>query len=283
MPPHTIDVRLSSPMALKRKILAMTTTSQFSLPTPLLSWEPTNEQEVVLLFGYLLHYGALNLPRPIIIESVGTTFPDCKARALDGGKEEIWIEFELLSGAYEEHIARHEKCDWIVCWKDYPTKSHRSQRWPEIVALEGIVRKFPGQIIRNLRHPDLTDADYFRRRIETLSDHHKSVIARVWEFAEEHHLRIELRSNGARCTACRDDGLELFTISVNGRISTPFSRWGGFVTSSEKSWIVRELNAATGWTFHADGKLGADIAQLLPDGRVERYLDTWRRFLEGQR
>lgn len=169
--------------------------------SPLLVWEPTNEQEVVLLFGYLLYDGMPNLPRPIIIESVGTTFPDCKARALDGDKEEIWIEFELFSGAYEEHIARHEKCDWIVCWKDYPTKSHPSPPWPEIIALEGIVREFPGQIVRNLRHPDLNDADYFQQRIETLSDHHKSVIARVRTFAEERHLRMELRSNGARCTA----------------------------------------------------------------------------------
>jgi hypothetical protein len=93
---------------------------------------------------------------------------------------------------------------------------------------------------------------------------------------------MELRSNGARCTACRDDGLELFTISVNGRISTPFSRWGGFVASSERSWIISELNAATGWTFNADGKLGADIAQLLPDGKVEHYLDVWRRFLDAR-
>jgi hypothetical protein len=285
MPPHTIDVRLSSPMALKRKILAMTTTSQFSLPTPLLSWEPTNEQEVVLLFGYLLHYGVPYVPRPIIIESVGTTFPDCRARALDGDKGEIWIEFEVFSSAYKEHLGRPERCDWIVCWADDRDKKlDPDSKWPEIVVeLCEKVRASQTPLIKTLQPLHLSEADYFQQRIAALSDRHRSVVARVQAFAEEHRLRLASRSNGSRRTACRDDGLELLSITVDGRIGTPFSRWYGLVAPAEIARIVEELNAVTGWKFSADGKLGADIEQLLPDdAKVEDYLDVWRRFLDSR-
>ena len=55
-----------------------------------LTWEPSNEQEVVVLFGRLLDH----MPRPVAIEFVQTGFPDCKAIDVET-REPLWIEFEL--------------------------------------------------------------------------------------------------------------------------------------------------------------------------------------------
>ena len=66
-----------------------------------LRWEPTNEQEVVMLFGRLLGY----LKRHLAIEFVQTGFPDCKATDSETG-DEIWIEFELYAGHFKRKPRR---------------------------------------------------------------------------------------------------------------------------------------------------------------------------------
>src|SRR5438552_4051230 len=100
-----------------------------------LRWEPTNEQEVVFLFGKLLNH----LPRPLAIESIRTIFPDCRATDSETG-EIITIEFELLaSHFFRDHATRAERCQWVVCWqddvKDKPTSC------PRIVALDVLVEQ----------------------------------------------------------------------------------------------------------------------------------------------
>lgn len=77
-----------------------------------LLWAPSNEQEVVLLFGLLLPY----LDEPISIDECREAYPDCIAiRSHDGRR--IRIEFELLSGNFQQHGHDPSKCEMIVCWK----------------------------------------------------------------------------------------------------------------------------------------------------------------------
>jgi hypothetical protein len=57
-------------------------------------WEPTTEQEVVVVFGILLHLGAFETP--LCIDRVRTTFPDCTA-LIPGSGRRVNIEFEYGS------------------------------------------------------------------------------------------------------------------------------------------------------------------------------------------
>ena len=130
-----------------------------------LRWEPTNEQEVVMLFGRLLGY----LKRPLAIEFVQRGFPDCKAADSETG-DEIWIEFELYSSHfYRDHSKRSEKCDWIVCWHDDlngapPPSWSRSRTPPEIISLDKIVDTFDQKAVLIRRRPGATQEEYFRSR-----------------------------------------------------------------------------------------------------------------------
>ena len=143
-----------------------------------LLWEPSNEQEVVLLFGRLLHL----LPRPLAIEFVQTGFPDCKARDL-ATHEVLWIEFELHSSHYrrDHHKAnspRLEKCDWIVCWRH---DEKNVLGLPPVTALKDLIdaQPNPGEYIRNRRPPGATHEEYFHSRVRALPEHHQHVIRRL--------------------------------------------------------------------------------------------------------
>ena len=86
-------------------------------------WEPSNEQQVVLLFGMLL--ALKQFEEPLCIETCDTTFPDCIA-INTVTKEWIKIEFEFRSAAFLKHKREWlllRKLDpsarWmVVCWKD---------------------------------------------------------------------------------------------------------------------------------------------------------------------
>lgn len=92
---------------------------------------PSNEQEVVLLFGLLLPF----LDEPFSIDECREAFPDCTAiRSRDGRK--LRIEFELLSANFHEHGHDPEGCDMIVCWKhNWPSCPERL----EVLELSRIV------------------------------------------------------------------------------------------------------------------------------------------------
>ena len=80
-----------------------------------LLYEPTYENEVVLLFGLLIPYFEDNF----VIDKFFGSFPDCIARR---NGEEIGIEFEVLASDFYDH--RHDKhhdlakCKVLVCWNN---------------------------------------------------------------------------------------------------------------------------------------------------------------------
>ena len=72
---------------------------------------PQTEQEVVCLFGALLH-DLDEFEKPLIVERVQAAFPDCIVRA--GGKL-VRIEFELYGSNFDHDC---KGCDMLVCWRD---------------------------------------------------------------------------------------------------------------------------------------------------------------------
>jgi hypothetical protein len=77
-----------------------------------LTYEPTNEQGVVFLFGMVSK--ALGFES---VEYLGTDFPDCEAkwRVPNGRLQHVRIEFEFRSRSYDHPT---DGCDVIVCWED---------------------------------------------------------------------------------------------------------------------------------------------------------------------
>jgi hypothetical protein len=86
-----------------------------------LLFEPTYEQEVIILFGMLIPY----LKDSFIIDKYPDTFPDCFARR---NGQEIGIEFEVKASHFYEHHhdtnANLKKCNLLICWEnDIPRKT----------------------------------------------------------------------------------------------------------------------------------------------------------------
>lgn len=240
-----------------------------------LLWEPSDEQEVVMLFGQLLDY----LPRPLAIEYVQTGFPDCKAVDTETG-EPVWIEFKLYSSFYDRvYKKRLEKCDWIVCWSNDLEVEQLNGR--AIVALDAIVDRQPTRsFILNRRPPGSSQSEYFQLRIGGLSAQHQFVIRQLLDFAKIENLPVEWpKTNGAFTVR---NGIELFKVYANGRIGTPFNRWKSRVSPEETTRLVDELNQALKKSFFSSsGKGGGDIADLMPDkSAVSHYIEVWRRFVD---
>jgi hypothetical protein len=123
-----------------------------------LRWEPTDEQDVVVLFCRLLDH----LPRPLAVENVRTGFPDCKATDSETG-DELSIEFELKSSHFlRDHSDRTEKCDWIICWHD----DLETKPWgfPQVVALDDIVERLSPGVVLNRCFSAAKPVDVFRAR-----------------------------------------------------------------------------------------------------------------------
>jgi hypothetical protein len=83
-----------------------------------LTYAPTNEAGVVLLFGSVAREMGFAILR------VQTEFPDCEAmRQVEPNRlQRVRIEFEYESRNFVTHMHPVEGCDLIVCW---------SHNWPE--------------------------------------------------------------------------------------------------------------------------------------------------------
>jgi hypothetical protein len=88
------------------------------LPHSPLSYAPTNEAGVVLLFGSMAR------ELGFVIQRVQTGFPDCEAMREVGPNrwKKVRIEFEYESHSFVDHLHRATDCDLIVCW---------SHNWPD--------------------------------------------------------------------------------------------------------------------------------------------------------
>ena len=169
-----------------------------------LRWEPTNEQEVVVLFGRLLDH----LDRPLAIESVGTTFPDCKATDSET-EQPICIEFELYSSHFfRDHVKRKkrpERCDWVVCWHDDLSDKPSLPEWPRIVALDQIVEHHPEALVLNRRPVHATPAEAFSFRIAGSSLRHQEIAQQLMRFGQtQANLKVSWPETNRACFTVRE-------------------------------------------------------------------------------
>jgi hypothetical protein len=98
------------------------------LQNSVMTYAPTNEAGVILLFG------SLAAAMGFRIERLQAAFPDCKAKreVVPGKWEDVLIEFEFESRNFKEH--RHDPmgCDVIVCWRhNWPD----CPEWLEVIEL----------------------------------------------------------------------------------------------------------------------------------------------------
>jgi hypothetical protein len=83
------------------------------LPHSPLSYAPTNEAGVLVLFGSLARQLGF------VILRVQAEFPDCEAlrEVAPNHWQRVRIEFEYESYSFLKHMHAVEDCDLIVCWK----------------------------------------------------------------------------------------------------------------------------------------------------------------------
>jgi hypothetical protein len=101
-----------------------------------LTYAPTNEAGVVLLFGSMARDLGFAIMR------VQAEFPDCEAmREVERNRwQRVRIEFEYESRNFLAHMHSASECDLIVCW---------SHNWPEcpleVLELQSV--SLPGQAV----------------------------------------------------------------------------------------------------------------------------------------
>jgi Homing endonuclease associated repeat len=110
------------------------------LPHAPLSYAPTNEAGVVLLFGSVAR------ELGFVILRAQAEFPDCEAmREIEPNRwQRVRIEFEYESRNFFEHMHQAGDCDLIVCW---------SHNWPdcplEVLELESVLERLGDSGMRN--------------------------------------------------------------------------------------------------------------------------------------
>jgi hypothetical protein len=98
------------------------------LQNSVMSYAPTNEAGVILLFG------SLAAGMGFRIERLQAAFPDCKAKreVVPGKWEDVLVEFEYESRNFKEHRHDPTGCDVIVCWRhNWPD----CPEWLEVIEL----------------------------------------------------------------------------------------------------------------------------------------------------
>lgn len=254
-------------------------------------WEPSNEQQVVLLFGMLL--ALKRFGEPLCIEKCDTAFPDCVAiNAVTG--ERIKIEFEFRSSAFREH-----KREWLLLKKNDPSARWMVVCWEHDLKndsdiLSGIevveLKKFAADPALGLHPCPQTlksrseAAARFEWRAASLSPHPRSILAQLRRFGDDADSGFAVvwpeRDDSMKfsITCQSHDGIG-FGASAAGTIGIPFSKWYA-VGDDVKALVIGKLNVALphlDFTHHARKKKGYDIEVLLPDqGAVERFLQVWR-------
>jgi hypothetical protein len=219
------------------------------------------------------------LPRPLAIESVGTTFPDCKAIDSSDGSR-VCIEFELKSSHFfRDHRGRLEDCHWVVCWEDDVPKKPAGS--PTVVSLQPILEQAaPGFILERLP-AKAAQPDRFAHRVAGLSSLHQQIIEQLRQ-VDWARLRLEVcwpETNRACFTIREPEGVEYFKVGSGGSLTVPFSRWRA-VPQNVKAQLTADLNQAVGhnW-FRSEGKKSRDLLELFEHpGSVEAFLKVWESF-----
>jgi hypothetical protein len=150
-----------------------------------LLYEPTYENEVVLLFGLLIPH----FEDDFVIDRYFGSFPDCIARR---NGEEVGIEFEVLASDFYDHGHDEHpdlaKCKLLVCWKNNLERKTVAKDGKsfiivngyeiEVLALDKIVaelRKKGIVLIMDGERPDIGEAnkDGFFKQLEENVDKQK--------------------------------------------------------------------------------------------------------------
>jgi hypothetical protein len=161
-----------------------------------LLWEPTDEQEVVALFGLLLSFNPPGVP--VCLDRARTTFPDLIALNTQT-KQRINIEFEFRSASFREHLKEWQELkkarpadDWrIVCWHD-DLGDDEKKRVPRVLSLRGLAKKH--KLVLNWYPGDADSSveQLFKWRTESLPPPYPKIVSRLQEFAsKEPGFKIE--------------------------------------------------------------------------------------------
>ncbi len=242
--------------------------------TPRFAHEPRTEQEVVCLFGALLHY----LDVPLIIDQVRTPFPDCLTRNAESGQP-IRIEFELYGHHFIQHCHDPNGCDMIVCWID------DWGQWPDnlrVVQLREVVRTRCPSIIEHIsdREPrTLWNEDSFMQECQTngLCEDSLKTIRSILKFTKSHNLGPQWLSDPKESFAVHDRD-QFFKVYADGWLGFPFSRLNAGDLFSK---LARDLNDALGKdliavTDSSRKGIGGNVGELFPTAdRLGKFLAVW--------
>jgi hypothetical protein len=127
---HRAAVAVTANAIIRARVLEGQPSYGRPLPHAPLSYAPTNEAGVVLLFGSM----ARGLG--FVILRAQAVFPDCEAmREIEPNRwQRVRIEFEYESHNFFDHMHPAQDCDLIVCWK------HNWEDCPlEVLELESVV------------------------------------------------------------------------------------------------------------------------------------------------
>jgi hypothetical protein len=253
-------------------------------------WEPSDEQEVVILFGRLLDLDRLGTP--LCLERARTTFPDCTAINPETG-ETIRIEFEYRSSSFICHrkewnelkTAHPSEHWWVVCWHDdLDEKSKNALTDLRLVSLRDIARDL--DLVQNWYDGDPNDKNYAKKffdwRASALSTDHREVIRRLRSFGlSEPGFKVQWPSRPAfpKFTVWSvHKKIRCFIVSADGTISIPFSKWRtSALMKKEAIGLLNKALRTERFTNREKKKKGCDAAGLLCDSdAIDRFLDVWR-------
>jgi hypothetical protein len=240
---------------------------------PIFAHVPRTEQEVVCLFSLLLD-DIEELPKPVLIETVQTAFPDCVVRA---GGEQVRIEFELYGSNFNHQC---DGCEMLVCWRD------DRNDWPDsftVVELAEIVLKKRQYLFASLEesypspwNPDTFFAAAERGRTDAAS---VALARRTIELAKEYGFGPTWLAGPKPVFAVGRP--QFFKISASGRIGFPFSRLDAgdfFVSLADRLNSVVPglgLSAADANTKRRGGQLSG---LFTTDHQLREFFDVWKWF-----
>lgn len=235
-----------------------------------LLFEPTYEQEVIILFGMLIPY----LKDSFIIDKYPDTFPDCFARR---NGQEIGIEFEVKASHFYEHHhdtnANLKKCNLLICWEnDIPRKTTTrgdiellnpetiKGHSIEIMALKKFYEEKSLKLILDGKRPDVERANkerFFEQLKENVDAKKQSWINELYDQVNQRKEDFEVKWGGGE----RLSTMRFFV-----------KRWNVdpiYIEGSGRVWLIYQGNPAI-----SPWKLPQEVRTMLQQ-RFKHPKPTW--------
>ena len=252
-------------------------------------WEPTTEQEVVMLFGVMLQRGDFG---PLCVDHAQTPFPDCTA-INTATSERIHIEFEYFSKDFMGHHEEWEQLKeahpddhwWLVSWRDDLSDSDRRK----ITGVKVVTLRDRAKILELVLNwfdgkPDDIE-NLFKWRAQSLPAPYPAIIQQLQEFGEsasEPAFKIEWPEKREAQFVVWDvkRNIRCFGVLATGTLNVPFAKWHSGADHLVGE-VSKRLDLAVGRKLFVDPrrKKGFDLTYVLRnDDGVKRFLDVWRWF-----